>query len=142
MTNPKTEAIDVRAAAERLRTGDYYQKPGSLPDVVTRFDDERTLALAYLALTSPDDAEALTEEWLRGVGGEIQKYDGAHIKGVEIWDAMFKSDKIILRVQNNGTAILAYYDDLRGFYWPVQLKTRGEVRLLCRALGIELKQTN
>ena len=86
-----------------------------------------------------DDEEPISEEWLHWVGGNY-KYDADD----EIEDCSFIGWSTNRGIQI-GPSVALYVDDwnlmLDGTAVPgVHLKTRGDVRRLCRALGIELKE--
>lgn len=119
---------EIRAAAERLRrleAGEHQDAVyGDFANAFRRLDTQ-TLADAFLAEHPADDDEPDTEEWLRGVGFTDCKNDGLRL------------------------SILARYPNLGMPFWEVcgtvirlaQPKTRGQLRRLCAALGISLKET-
>ena len=134
---------DVREAAERLRRviGCYG---ASLPMPVDEplgtdnlyWADCCNVIHAYLAEHLADDDEVITEEWLRSVATDIHKALNQLAFGC--------------RAPNVARIICWPADDC--FQWfidenganPIPIKppaTRGDLRQLCRALGIELKET-
>ena len=86
------------------------------------------MAKNYLAEHPADDDELVTDEWLRSVGfkeeeNELRSLSIGH-DSIVCWDA--------------------YDDALPTFWvraWELQhIQTRGQVRNLCKALGINLKE--
>lgn len=121
-------ADELRAAAERIRNhsiGPHLFKHGG---------DMATLAFGYLAEHPADDSLAIDEEWLRSVGFSV------------LWDVEKE-----FRFPTATDAHLALFCPSRreGYscclggpssYAPLpDIRTRGDLRLLCRALGIEMK---
>jgi hypothetical protein len=90
-------------------------------------DDEESLAKAYLAEHPVDDEELVTEEWLRSVGfkEEANEFGSLSIgpDSMLVWETFTDAPpEFFIRT------------------WELRhVKTRGAVRLLCKALGIELK---
>ena len=122
------EDISVEAAASRLRDDAY--KDAEFIDVyasVDQWDDQEILANAYLAEHPADDAEPMTLEWVGEVTGELLCEIGGDSS----------------RAFVNAGGILTIHRDGRVF---IQLKivkpvkTRGDVRRLCAALGVELNE--
>lgn len=124
----------LRAAAER------YRKLGTESAIITdhtgnptgfvrvpggRWDEVTDLADAYLAEHPADDADDITEDWLREIGFTYDDEWGAtYIYGYKTFPL--------------------WYEDLCGEWgWgEAELptpKTRGEVRRLMAALGIEAR---
>ena len=118
---------EVGQAAERLR-----QVPKGEFLTGQQLDDVMTLADAYLRLT---DETAIDEAWLRSVGFGEPTING--------WPILF---------ENNGCDPIDLYLDYEGFAALIQsntedhvligkaTKTRGDLRLLAMALGIELQE--
>lgn len=120
---------DVKEAAERLRVCEnqahlyILRVKGHVGQTIER--DRGILARAYLAEHPADDGEAVTAEWLEVVG---------------LSDAIELPEQFGIQFYPDGYAGLWYYygpgKDLR-----IECKTRGDVRRLCKALGIELKES-
>lgn len=114
---------ELRAAAERLRDGAYPAI--DLPPWATRvYRDGAAVAAAWLAEHPADDAEPVTEEWLRSVGFssrpnnrwlQIRTPQGGRL---DCWMA---------------SPLWEFHDEAVAI--P---QTRGDVRRLCTALGIDL----
>lgn len=84
------------------------------------------LASAYLRDHAADDAEPVTKEWLRE---ECRFYGDADI--THRW--VTNSFRLYFVDRINGGSVM-YTGGARHYF------TRGDVRRLCRALGIELKE--
>ena len=85
------------------------------------------LAKAYLADHPADDDEPVTEEWLCSVGAkkdDVSVFFPSPIQGVPAIE--FSKEQAWLT-----------NEDYAGV--EIKLKTRGDVRRLCAALGIEMK---
>lgn len=116
--------MSVAESAERLRQllADY--KPNrSTPVFLSEVKDDID---QLLGLHLPDDGQPVDEEWLLSVG--------------------FEEHRMSRRVVIGGD--LFWNDGPHGPYWCIGTKvckgpaaTRGDARLICRALGIELKET-
>jgi hypothetical protein len=128
---------DVRAAAERCRLNRYTAEA---PDMRTAMnekrDDWRTLALAYLAEHPADDAEPISQAWLRSVGFRDV---GENCVG-ENYLCVNTTGRTALIVWSEGW----FLSEACGgnFAGQVGIKTpenRGAVRRLCQCLGITLK---
>jgi hypothetical protein len=124
--------MELKAAAERLRRGFNH---AHCPDHCGDCNDARTLADAYLAEHPADDDEPISEEW---------------------------SDKIAARCWTDGTdqewklgigdtgheAFLLLAKRENGIFWAMymggvklqMIVTRADVRRLCSALGIALRE--
>lgn len=124
---------DETRAAERLRqfchgeteptAGDQYRLTGQM------FDDTCEVLDAYLREHPADDAEPVKNSWLDhhfdyecGLGWSVGKMFVRH-------DAMSREWIVYARDHEYGQSI-----ELAVIF------TRGDVRRLCRALGIELKE--
>jgi len=116
----------ISEAAERLREhesgGDIYPFDGGAMEM----GDERALAAAYLAEHPADDGEPITEEWLRSVGFKVSPdFEFLFIEaGLRPGTIEFDPDIGWIIFGSKATRLL---------------ETRGDVRRLCAALGIELK---
>jgi len=124
------EASEVKAAVERARG--FFS--GNLPSLC--HDDYKTLASAYLSSHHADSETPIDEEWLRSVGFTGDDYDmpmPSH--------AGYPGD---LSMMTSGWAFITQYEKFDGedddSCVQVRCKTRGDVRRLCAALGIELKE--
>ena len=122
---------DVAQAAERLR------KPG-LRAVAFHTGqgcvDIGTLADAYLAEHPADDAEPISEEWLRSVWFVAVESDmGRNYSDHFEIEAASKGTLNLWEFNQTGDWLINGFDS-----WP--LKSRGDVRRLCAALGIQLKE--
>jgi hypothetical protein len=107
---------DIQSAAERLRRhmADPNHRDTYHGKESTLVGDWATLARAYLAEHPADDGEAIQVAWLVSMGFEaLDEHDSG-------W---FKQSP-----------------DGREMEDAAQLKTRGDLRLLCRALGILLTE--
>lgn len=119
------EMSDVRAAAERLRQmrADSEAFDGGYPDNedgrLQSLCDHAILADAYLAEHPADESLDVDEDWLVQIGFQPDA-SGA------LWIGDYR---------------LCWFG--RGFFGfdgvEVESKTRGDVRRLCRALGVEVK---
>lgn len=132
---------ELRAAANRWQEGNYSY---SALDCDTYSDSEvadmRLLARAYLAEHPADDAEPVTAEWLRSVGfcREMQPASSNNL-------TIRHGSAIVTRWMNSDNvprwSVRMYADETPDWVPPcIQPKTRGDVRRLCKALGIELKE--
>ena len=124
---------DVRQAAERLRlcltvggpddplagvSAAYSESDGDFKNVACLTKDELTIVKAYLAEHPADDGEAVSEDWLRSVGLRDNRMV---IEFMKLEDGRWAS---------------------RWHGWELpRLKSRGQVRNLCAALGVELKES-
>ncbi len=114
---------ETRAAAERLRDHRTTQWP-------LRTQDMNTIIEAYLAEHPADDAEPITGEWLRTTSAytfvELPDNDGTNVL-FEI--EPFGPDEYRPQLSEGSDMIV-----LR------RLKTRGDLRRLCAALGVPLTE--
>lgn len=134
---------EIPNAAERF---EEYRRIYAIPyaednSILNAIDsDQETVADLYLAERPDDDAEPVTKEWLAGIG--------FHTGGGAYW------------IRGDGPQIaIRYYEDATGGHFvesifggtPVLIvggdavnwnETRGEIRRLCTALGIELTPTS
>lgn len=122
---------ELREAAERLRrmeTGvglrEVYEYYGDMPgDELDKWMIDRALvAKAYLAEHPEDDGKAVTPQWLKKLHGAEVGFGGWPRIGPIQWDQI---------------GLSAVVSTLQGT-WP--LPTRGHVRRLAVALGVELKE--
>lgn len=118
---------EIQSAAERLRAFKAAIAAGK-PDTsagVEIVDWLWTIADAYLASHPPDDYLEVTEEWLRSVGFEDDRAGCPTISA--------------LHINPQAQPERPAYACVRSFPIPVP-SARGDVRRLCSALGIELKE--
>lgn len=104
---------DVKAAAERLRLCTHPIREG-------KFDDLTDVVTAYLAEHPSDDEQSVDEAWLRAVGFVL------------FYGSWRFRDSVILVPRGKKFGINP------ADVWS-EIKTRGNVRLLCRALKIKLR---
>jgi len=90
------------------------------------------LANAYLAEHPADDEEPISEEWLHSVGFEDDRAGTPTAGALHIRHAPLP--------KMDSDEEYPAHACVRSFPIPVP-KTRGDVRRLCRALGIALKET-
>lgn len=136
---------ELRAAAERMRTKwtstsksfDGWGKPH-----MEYVEDLSIITDAYLAANPADDDEPVTEDWLRSVGWEDWK-SGTHLETI-VYD---RSNPTCLVTQTVITFLLDDNHPHGGVIDSVMLEdppreytTRGDVRNLCAALGVSLKE--
>ncbi len=122
--------INAANAAERLRQNESGDACYPFDGGVMEMEDTRTLAEAYLAEHPADDELEITDDWLRSVGFvDIDEHGSG----------------MLLQVTDEGPEVSIGY---RG-QWLVggdelseaaQPKTRGQLRLLSKALGITLNE--
>lgn len=116
---------EVRESLERWHKTDGFH----FEDMEFCYWDEHRLAAAFAAENPADDGEVVTEEWLLAVGFSR---DGDHL-------AIHTS--IAARPCNQH---VQFYPRTRQWYvngCRLENKTtRGDVRRLCRVLGVELKE--
>ncbi len=138
---------EVRERAERLRAfneisgPDFYQKVYAIYncDDTSRINrylraDAFALAKAYLAEHPADDGEAVTEDWLRSLATKTLMCG----KEIDYHRFKFENGFSRLNIYPDCSVSIERNDD--EIPLPLQLNTRGDVRLLCRALGIPLKE--
>ena len=112
---------EVKEAAERLREEFEVHSSGIARDACV-------VAEAYLAEHAADDGEAVTAEWLRTVGfyGKVNR------------PLSFTQGELTLVIEGPRCWINM---GMRTKHLPPNIKTRGDVRRLCNALGVELKES-
>ncbi len=108
-------------AAERLRRGEYGHDPVGM---YQWNHDVKLTSNAYLAEHRADDGEYTTEEWLDSVLDRERMDD----------DITYWTPGRGICIHLDGGVYIQNEE-----YGPA--KTRGDVRNLCRALGIELEET-
>lgn len=138
---------ELRAAAERVRrlgAGENYSSVYGCEMTMGGHmqRDERKIVDAYLALFRADDEQPIDETWLRSVGGKrpmTPARDTCLVLGC------FRTGAC----PPDGIYPISYYKTPKGEpNWMVfgnvikSPETRGDLRLLARALGITLKEPN
>ncbi len=135
---------DERAALERLRRaerdGHLEGAYGSISMTdswtIMRNADRKTAAALALRLVREDDDSAITEGWLRSVGfTESPNPRYMAIKGKDHAFCCRKSGELT-SVMNHGEV----FDKTSKEMVVVELLSRGQLRRLASALGIELKE--
>lgn len=123
---------ELRAAAETyLECAKLFEEPSdrfSMDDGIVMLGAGHQLAVAYLAEHPADDDEPLTDESLRAIGFELDK-------DAPSWAVVIGKKPHRVRITFAGQPCLRIEE--------MEIKvnpTRGDIRLLCRALGIELKE--
>ncbi len=129
----KTEA-ELRAAAERAITGQYSMRvrADGLPQ-----KDRYMLAEAWLAANPVDGEEPADILWLRSIGFRESKLDASEM----VFDI---DDTHSASIYCDGSASVTHYIDDDQAECPLAevYETRGAVRRLCAALGIQLREPN
>lgn len=127
---------ELRAKAEWLAFDIYPHDPAGMAE---RERDVRAVVVALLTANPADDGEPVTEEWLRAVGFEVRcewelvlplSTTGRPTQ----WRLVFNREP----QPGHGNWELGFpgCHSLLGYDLP----TRGQVRLLARALGLPLKE--
>ena len=131
-----TTAEDIRAAAERLRHGEYAdsQYVGLWNFSRDKMSDTCELADAYLREHLPDDDEPVTVEWLEEI--PLTQFNTNRRLWASKWSSMFIR-VVIFRLGDHCRIESANHSIISG---PL-LKTRRDVRRLCSALGISLNES-
>lgn len=119
---------ELQAAAERLRFMEYDSLSGFTPLNTQYMKDLEMIRAIYLAEHPADDGDAVTLDWLRHIGFELFSTCEQ-----ETFYALGK-----LEFHPKHSCKWQYGTKKAALPVPV---TRGGVRLLCRALGIALKET-
>lgn len=127
--------MSVRESAERLRKhcavsasenyqeSPYYRQGGSVDFVLEHIDRTKT-STAYLADHPADEDEPITDAWLREIG---------------FADGRMSSDLTLSPIVRGRTAAGCEYWIVRSYPLPYVPKTRGQIRKLLDALGVETK---
>lgn len=125
---------DLRAAAGRLRR--YYAGDRGVYDEAGRFTGD---VLALLAGHPADDAEPVTEDWLRAVGLPASPGYGVPLTpDVSLWTCQTGWGAYYHGGEGDGFRA-ATPGGADGPALLVRTPTRGHVRRLCAALGLPLK---
>jgi hypothetical protein len=118
---------ELRQAAIRLKDYSWMKINGPLlsPAVAKAFKDMHDVSTAYLAEHLEDDDELITEAWIKKIA--------------VAWPYKYTyrlCDKTGFTVGLHGDRWMTNWMRDCELRW---VKTRGELRRLCRALGVELK---
>ncbi len=102
-------------------------------------DDAVEVCKAYLLEHPQDDEEPVTEEWLVSVGAKKTGMGGK----CAFWlDEKGRDRCMVVEIgKGSSVVLLILIDGEKGkqpFYLLPETKTRGDVRRLCKALGVEL----
>lgn len=121
---------ELRAAAERFREYERLADAGEgLQDYEQIDDDIIDLARAYLASSLADDGEPLTMDWWKSLNSNSR---------------FLCKQRYTLQVEDDGSFQMdadVWLEECMLFSIPLpHVQTRGDVRRLCAALGIELKE--
>ncbi len=119
----------ISEAAERLRDHESGGDPYPFDGGAMQMGDERELAKWALTLLDPTPID---DEWLRAVGFKW------HDKSVAYW---LMHHRLIVAVRLSGQWWMEFdatYSGRVGTY--NDLKTRGDVRMVCRSLHIKLSE--
>lgn len=127
--------MDVRAAVKRLLDPNDGIGAGQGTDYVDggfAADDAAAVCRAWLAEHPADDGDLPTAEWLRAVGFQQVNDEGDEFVALtaDSIPALF----IALDGKPPYAAGIGVEDDP----WPHDIWTRGQVRDLCRCLGVKL----
>jgi hypothetical protein len=134
---------ELRAAAERLKSAVDLSDHADIGDILftyreptrPRAKDVFLLAEAYLSSHPADSETPIDEEWLRSVGG---KGDPWHDDSMSL--ATFRVPTIGMNVATLDFRRRNREVHIGGTVMAKTPKTRSDVRRLCAALGIELKE--
>lgn len=134
---------EIRAAAERL-TGDWDKSYPPAPHTATVdavLLDTARVAKAYLAEHPADDGEPLTRDWAKTCGW-------SHVAGASgVGAALYHDEANLYAHTPPAKSGLPWCVELwpedalsngKGPYRAVTVRTRGDLRRLCAALGIDL----
>ena len=133
MTPEQKAALDRLLRHEAITGMDFRESPyfveGRGVDESLRLPDVRIAMLLCLAEHPADDDEPVTEEWLRSVGF----CDTEYMSSLENGPLEYVLEEEVYFPEN---WILNGGDPPES----MSIKTRGDVRRLCRALGIQLNE--
>lgn len=120
---------DLRAAAKRLVEGEFSENYPKFMATTFGLADGFLLARAYLADNPDDDDEPVTMEWWKSLNNDTR------FLCQDTYTLQLKDDLIFVMEAEVGL------EDCVTFPIPMShVRTRGDVRRLCKALGIELKE--
>ncbi len=136
---------EIKAAAERLIICEYdangfvHNPIGGKPH--SQAVDGHYVARAYLAEHPSDDGEPITEDWLSGLGAEFFPATD-YERPMYILSSSCRRFGWELARYEEGDEWTAELTVNRAYHLGVShdIKTRGDVRRLCSALGIELEE--
>lgn len=113
---------ELKAAAERLRADAYadWDYMDGIYASDKQLEDRRLIAKAYLAEHPADNDEPITDSWLRKIG--------------------FQDMETGLESQDHVVIVNAWGMDFTVCNGKPKPETRGDVRRLAKALGLELKE--
>jgi hypothetical protein len=124
---------ELRAAAEQILAGEIVGVGSGYVTTKEFPESWKALARCYLSDHPQDDGELVTEEWLDRV---------LPMKNDSNW-TLFKHMPLQIEIEGpHGGFWLWILTDEEVPHRIREIKTRGDVRLLCRALGIELKEAS
>ena len=116
---------ELRAAAEQMISTNG--------EVLPAFSSLVEICRAYLAENLPDDGEAATPQWMESLGF-VETYSFAWRFGINE-RIYFHHDANVTQIGIDG----AWHLGIEGAWHRVN-PTRGDVRRLAKALGVELKE--
>lgn len=117
----------ISESVERLRDHLSGGDPYPFDAGVMQAGDNETLASAYLAEHPADEHEPVDEAWLRSL---LPTASGDHF--------YFHRDKLTVYI--SGWQGIRFMVGCSQYSNSLQLESRGQLRLLCRALQIELTE--
>lgn len=126
---------DVKAAADRRRTSPHVDgflvgDDPNTPALKQRVEDAGTLADAYLAANPADGDEPVSKSWLIALGG-----DTTGGLSMPCWRLGGAANFLAVSERE------AFLDLASGDVIPLpHIRTRGQLRQLCRALGVPLTE--
>lgn len=126
---------ELHKAAQRLRDYAWMKINGPMlsPMIFQAFKDMHDVSTAWLSEHLPDDDEPITDEWTESVWGQ---------KHIDISDSF---TLFVLQEKKHGkigVSIDAEGSERGGRCYVLDLPhitTRGQLRRLCKALGVEIK---
>lgn len=116
---------DPREAAKRLLSGGHFCS-GGLQRARGATADAMSLAAAYLAEHPEDHETTINRKWLTSVTAGADSVGGLRLPG----------SSLVVVYSGNGWRIHTAYDDSE----VCELRTRGELRKLCSAIGVSLRE--
>jgi hypothetical protein len=127
---------ELRVAAKRLAEGEFSENYPKFMATTFGLADGFLLARAYLADHPEDDCEPVTHQWLRCVGF-TRGMQTASTCVLSLWS---ERNHISIEIDDDGYVRVAIGDSDVSEYLPAgfSMQTRGDVRRLCKALGISL----
>jgi hypothetical protein len=121
---------ELRAAAEQILAGEVVQVNDDGSKIAKMMPQSwQELARAWLA---ENDDTAISETWLQLAGSKFR----------EDWLAwqLPSEDQCVLIWRSNGESNVWTMQYENTFSWPHDLRTLGELRILCKALGVSVKE--